>query len=92
MTYRVAHRRPVSGSSQATEPAVRGQRFPQFVVYAIGGPDHLPSAGPLRRTLGALGDRHAEDLSVLHETTKDSAAPRLPRMWPRVPRQRVGRN
>ena len=39
MTYRVAHRRPVSGSSQATEPAVRGQRFPQFVVYAIGGPD-----------------------------------------------------
>ena len=52
MTYRVAHRRPVSGSSQATEPAVRGQRFPQFVVYAIGGPDQVHAqATPLTGVL-----------------------------------------
>jgi len=36
----VAHRRPVPSSSQATEPAVRGQRFPQIVVSASRGPVH----------------------------------------------------
>jgi len=37
---RVAHRRPVPGSSQATEPAGRGQRFPQILVSASRGPAH----------------------------------------------------
>ena len=34
------------GSSQATEPADRGQRFPQIVVSAFQGPVHSePSVG-----------------------------------------------
>ena len=38
MWRRVAHRRPVSGSSQATEPTGRGQRSSYFVASVERGP------------------------------------------------------
>ena len=38
MWRRVAHRRPVSGSSQATEPTGRGQRSSCFVASVERGP------------------------------------------------------
>lgn len=38
MGRRVAHRRPLSGSSQATEPTSRGQRSSCFVASVEGGP------------------------------------------------------
>ena len=44
------------GSSQATEPAARGQRFQQIVVSAIRGPVQLGRLGVLKRHL--YGNNH----------------------------------
>ena len=55
MNPRVAHRRPVPGSSQATEPAGRGQRSSRFLVSAVWGPDQpSPLGRPPRTALASL--------------------------------------
>jgi hypothetical protein len=44
------------GSSQATEPAGRGQRFPQIVVSAFRGPiHHAPTRVPIDCTPEIIG-------------------------------------
>ena len=87
---RVAHRRPALGSSQATEPAGRGQRLQPFVASFKRGPVHFECKGSQRSQpdVRTTTPRRPLQRSAMRSTDPLNAVPTLLNSIPRCPTNR----